>query len=233
MPYRPQFATFHTNHVAHYQHTYWKAMEPDKFVPLETTRDEVATYGPAIEFGYVTADQLLGRVLETIDSDTVLVVASSMGQKPFQSTLKGGKQIAQWRSLNSLLEILGVHATATAISTMSDEFVIYATPDAERDRILSMLQASYIDTPDRKTFVCGSVEGAVRVNLKPHGAGTIKPTAKVHFPTAPDAIQALTSSVGHNATIAVIPEGPYVLAKVANVSARHSPAEAPAPSLLA
>jgi len=53
------------------------------------------------------------------------------------------------------------------------------------------------------------------------------------FPTAPDAIQALTSSVGHNATIAVIPEGPYVLAKVANVSARHSPAEARAPSLLA
>jgi len=147
----------------------------------------VATYGPAIEFGHVTAEQLLGRVLESIDSDTVLVIASSMGQKPFQSTLKGGKQIAQWRSLNSLLEILGVHATATAISTMSDEFVIYATPDAERDRILSMLQASYIDTPDRKTFVCGSVEGAVRVNLKPHGAGTIKPTAKVHFPTAPDA----------------------------------------------
>ncbi len=36
--HRPQFATFHTNHVAHYQHTYWKAMQPDKFRPLETSR---------------------------------------------------------------------------------------------------------------------------------------------------------------------------------------------------
>jgi len=53
------------------------------------------------------------------------------------------------------------------------------------------------------------------------------------FPTAPDAIHALTSSVGPNATIAVIPEGPYVLAKVADTSARNSPAEAPAPSLFA
>ena len=53
------------------------------------------------------------------------------------------------------------------------------------------------------------------------------------FPTAPEAIEALTSSLGPNASIAVIPEGPYVLAKVAQPSALHSPAEAPAPSLLA
>src|SRR5262245_57515429 len=27
--YKPEFATFHTNHVAHYMHTYWKAMQPE------------------------------------------------------------------------------------------------------------------------------------------------------------------------------------------------------------
>jgi nickel-dependent lactate racemase len=53
------------------------------------------------------------------------------------------------------------------------------------------------------------------------------------FPTATAAVQALTSSLGPNASIAVIPECPYVLAKVAQSSARHSPAEAPAPVLLA
>ena len=29
--HRPEFATFHTNHVAHYMHTYWKAMRPEIF----------------------------------------------------------------------------------------------------------------------------------------------------------------------------------------------------------
>ena len=195
---RPEFATFHTNHVAHYQHTYWKAMDPNAFRPLETSAEEVSTYGPAIEHGYVTADQLLGQVVDLIDSDTVLVVASSMGQKPFQSTLKGGKQIAQWRSLNALLDILGVRSTARAVATMSDEFVIYAQPQQERDRILGMLQASYIDTPGRNTFVCGAIEGAVRVNLKPYEVGTIKPTSNVHFPSAPGTPSLQYDSVIYN-----------------------------------
>lgn len=185
--YQPDFATFHTNHVAHYQHTYWKAMDPEKFRPLETTREEIETYGPAIEYGYVTADQLLGSAMELLDGNTVLVVASSMGQKPFQSALKGGKQIAQWRSLNALLDILGVRSSAKAVSTMSDEFVIYTKPDSARDRILKMLQSSYIDVPERKTFVVGSVEGAVRVNLKVYDVGVVKSTSLVHFPDAPNA----------------------------------------------
>ena len=183
--YQPDFATFHTNHVAHYQHTYWKAMDPEKFRPLETTREEIETYGPAIEHGYVTADQLLGRVMQLLDRHTVLVVASSMGQKPFQSALKGGKQIAQWRSLDALLDILGVRSTAKAISTMSDEFVIYARPDSERDRILNMLKTTYIDSPEQKTFVVSSVDGAVRVNLKVYEIGRVKPTSIIHFPEAP------------------------------------------------
>jgi predicted AlkP superfamily phosphohydrolase/phosphomutase len=184
--HRPDFATFHTNHVAHYQHTYWKAMDPEKFQPLETTKDEIETYGPAIEYGYTTADALIGRLFELLDRDTVLVVASSMGQKPFHSALKGGKQIAQWRSLDALLTILGVRSTARAISTMSDEFVIYA-PDAERDRIFAMLQASYMDVPEQKTFVCAKIDGAVRVNLKAYDVGRVKASSTVYFPAAPGA----------------------------------------------
>ena len=182
--HRPDFATFHTNHVAHYMHTYWKAMEPDKFKPLETSEQERDVYGGAIEYGYVTADELVGRALKLIDKDTVLVMASSMGQKPFRSTLEGGKAIAQWRSLNQLLDILNARGTARAVSTMSDEFVIYAA-DAERDRILGILESSYIDVPERKTFFCSVIEGAVRVNLLPHEIRLIKPDSQVHFPQAP------------------------------------------------
>src|SRR3712207_9275648 len=48
--HRPEFASFHTNHVAHYMHTYWKAMRPDLF-PQETTREERENYGGGIEHG--------------------------------------------------------------------------------------------------------------------------------------------------------------------------------------
>jgi len=197
--YSPDFATFHTNHVAHYMHTYWKAMAPDQFKPLETTRQEMETYGPAIEHGYRVADELLGRTLKLIEgSDTVLVVASSMGQKPYRASLNGGKQIAQWRSLPKLLELLGAERVARANATMSDEFVVYVDNDAARDRILQMLQASYIDEPGQPTFVCGSIDGAVRVNLKMYGVGAIKPDSRVCFPTAPGAPVARYEDVIYN-----------------------------------
>ena len=57
--YQPAFACFHTNHVAHLQHTYWKAMQPERFRPVETTEQEQKTFGGAIEYGYISADRLL------------------------------------------------------------------------------------------------------------------------------------------------------------------------------
>jgi len=183
--HRPEFATFHTNHVAHYMHTYWKAMQPEAFKPLETTREEIETFGPAIEHGYRSADRLLANVLSVLDADTVLIVASSMGQKPYRSALAGGKEISQWRSLPVLLDILGARS-AKAISTMSDEFVIYAD-HATLPRIREMLEAAYIDTQDQKLFYVCSLDNAIRVNLMVYDVGKVKRDSKLHFPLSPGA----------------------------------------------
>jgi predicted AlkP superfamily phosphohydrolase/phosphomutase len=182
---KPDFATFHTNHVAHYMHTYWKAMQPDRFLPIETTRKEIEIYGPAIEHGYRVADQLIAKVLPLLDSNTVLMIASSMGQKPYQSKLQGGKQVCQWRSLPALLNILGVQGSSRAISTMSDEFVIY-TPTAEiSSDVKRMLDAAYIDSAECKAFYASVMDGAVRVNLVPHEMSKVKRDSKVYFPLSP------------------------------------------------
>jgi hypothetical protein len=185
LKHRPDFASFHTNHVAHYMHTYWKAMDPSAFMPLETSRQERDSFGGAIEHGYVVADRLLSRVLKLVDSDTVVAVLSSMGQKPYKAVLKGGKQICQWRSLPSLLDILGVRSNATAISTMSDEFVIYSDAPDRREYILQTLSGSYIDRPEQKTFICSAVERGIRVNLVAHERDAVKAASNVHFPGAP------------------------------------------------
>ena len=73
--HRPDFATFHTNHVAHYQHRYWRATDPGAFLE-QPSADELKKYGGAVRFGYQSADRLLAELERMIDRDTVLIVAS-------------------------------------------------------------------------------------------------------------------------------------------------------------
>lgn len=161
----PEFATFHTNHVAHYQHTYWKPMQPEVF-PQETSSEEIRIYGKAIEHGYQTADELIGRVLKLIDHDTTLMVASSMGQKPFISNLKKGRRIKQLRSLDQLLKILGVTEKAKALTTMSDQFNIYTDNKSDAEFISKALQSAYVDTKIQPMFSVETFAENITATLK-------------------------------------------------------------------
>jgi arylsulfatase A-like enzyme len=163
--HQPHFATFHTNHVAHYMHTYWKAMSPEAF-PQTTTPDEIRVYGGAIEYGYAAADELLSRMLRLLDGSTTLVVASSMGQKPYVSPLRNGKPISQLRSLDRLMEIVGLNGRARALSTMSDQFNLYPDTAATGAEATKILEAAYVDEPGRAMFDVHRVEDCLTVNLK-------------------------------------------------------------------
>jgi hypothetical protein len=165
--HRPEFATFHTNHVAHYMHTYWKAMRPEAF-RQETTPDEVRVFGRAIEHGYRTADELLKRMLGLLDGDTVMVVASSMGQKPFVSDVEETRPIIQLRSLDGLMKILGVEGRAKAISTMCDQFNVYPESGEARDFIINALKSAYVDSPGQRMFYVYTVEDGITANLNPY-----------------------------------------------------------------
>jgi hypothetical protein len=162
---KPQFASFHTNHVAHYMHTYWKAMQPELF-PQASSEDERRNFSGAIEHGYRTADNLLQRMMGLLDHDTVMVVASSMGQKPFITSLKKGKRVGQLRSLEHLVKLLSVNDRVRALSTMSDQFNLYADNPATRDIIWERLKRVYIDTPERPMFSLDKVENSVTVTLQ-------------------------------------------------------------------
>jgi hypothetical protein len=163
--HRPDFASFHTNHVAHYMHTYWKAMQPDLF-PQETTEEERRSYSGTIEHGYRSADELLKRMMGLMDNNTVMVVASSMGQKPFITSLKKGKRVGQLRSLEQLLAILGAEGSVRALPTMSDQFNLYADTPATREFVLCNLKTVYIDSPERPMFNIETVENSLTVTLR-------------------------------------------------------------------
>jgi predicted AlkP superfamily phosphohydrolase/phosphomutase len=181
--HQPRFATFHTNHVAHYQHTYWKAMQPNEFLPLETTLKERKIYGSAIEFGYQAADRVLAEMIDLMDQDTVLVVASSMGQKPFKTQLKDGKKIMQIKNLDRLLEILQVKGKAHAVSMMSDQFNIYCDSPELLASIHDQIKAAYVDTPDFHAFSTGMEGSAITCSLR--RADTLSEESALTFPATP------------------------------------------------
>jgi hypothetical protein len=179
LKHRPRFATFHSNHVAHYMHSYWKAMQPELF-PQHTSPDEVRVFGTAIEHGYRTADALLKRMMRLLDGETVMVVASSMGQKPFVTKLKNGKAIVQLRSLDKVVDILGMKDKARALPTMSDQFNLYAESPEARDSIMSALDSAYIDAPGHRMFETEAVENSVTVTLKRYD--TVSEDSRCYFP---------------------------------------------------
>jgi hypothetical protein len=164
--HRPDFASFHSNHVAHYQHTYWKAMQPELF-PQPSSPEEQSIYGEAIAHGYVVADELLGRILRLLERDTLLIVASSMGQQPYLSSLKDGKPVRQIRSLDKLMELISAPGVGT-LPTMSDQFNVYPQSEAAKEQILNGLRRAYVDRPERPLFYIDTVADGITATLRPY-----------------------------------------------------------------
>ncbi|HWO27066.1 MAG TPA: alkaline phosphatase family protein [Kofleriaceae bacterium] len=93
--HRPGFACMHSNHVAFVQHRFWRAAEPHRFgaalSPTDArffkTHEELARweahFSRAIEDAFVRTDAMLARLAKLLDPDGVLVLATALGQRPF------------------------------------------------------------------------------------------------------------------------------------------------------
>jgi hypothetical protein len=119
-------------------------------------------------------------MLELVDRDTVLVIASSMGQKPFISPLKKGKRIGQPRSLDRLMEILDVKEHVKTLMTMSGQFNVYPDSPQSRETVLNNLKAAYIDEPSRLMFYIDTLDDSFTVNLRHYDETT--DDSRCYFP---------------------------------------------------
>jgi len=150
--YQPALATFHTNHVAHYQHLYWRAMQPDVF-PDAPLPEEREIYRGAIEHGYRIADRILSDALDAIDGETVLIVASSMGQQPYiNPSFASGKRLLRLRSFETIIDLLGLEGQIRVVPTMADQFNIYAVTQEVLEVVARIFTGAYIETPAQPMF---------------------------------------------------------------------------------
>lgn len=78
---RPVFASFFANSTAHFQHSYWRNMEPDRF-DVKPTNPKPDEYENAIAFGYEQMDELLGRFVRLAGESATIIFSTAISQQP-------------------------------------------------------------------------------------------------------------------------------------------------------
>jgi hypothetical protein len=119
---KPHFSSFFLNSTAHFQHLYWRNLEPDQFL-VKPTASEQAEYKGAILFGYQEMDRLLGYFFELADRDTTLILCTGLSQQPcLKYESEGGKLLYRPRDFTRFIAFTGIGAPAEIVPVMSECF---------------------------------------------------------------------------------------------------------------
>lgn len=181
---QPDFATWHTNHAAHYMHHYWRAMDDTKF-HAPAPAEEKRKYGAAVEYGYEVCDKLLGRFLELIDEDTILVLASSMGQQPYLADLyPEGKIVVRFKDIHKVLNLIGAKGVTEVIPTMVPQWNVKVPDAADRARIKSLFERAHVKGGTKREAFHVSEVGEI-LTVTPYGLAKREGEIRYFFPDAP------------------------------------------------
>jgi hypothetical protein len=184
--HRPDFATWHTNHAAHYMHHYWRAMDDSGF-PATASPHEKIKYGAAVQHGYEVCDQLLGKFLRLCDRDTVVVLASSMGQQPFVSSLyPEGKIAVRFLDVGQVLDIVGARGATDIVPMMLPQYNVRIADATERARVRDLLRAARAEGAVHAEAI-GVEESGELLILTPRGLARVDGGVRYFFPGAPNA----------------------------------------------
>jgi hypothetical protein len=145
---KPDFSTFFLNSTAHYQHIYWRHMDPESF-EVKPDPAERAIYEDAIPYGYRQMDQMCGRFMDLAGSDTTLVFLTALSQEP---CLKyediGGKMMYRPEDFEQFLEAVGISQPVKAAPVMAEEFQLdFETEDAAREAEAKLRELRYAGEP--------------------------------------------------------------------------------------
>ncbi len=122
--FKPHFSTFFLNSTAHFQHMYWRNMEPDKF-DVKPSAQEQMEYEDAVLLGYKEMDKLIGNFLKLADNNTTLILNTALSQQPCLTyEVTGGKRLYRPRKFENLLNFAGIKSAYVCTPVMAEEFFI-------------------------------------------------------------------------------------------------------------
>jgi len=138
---RPVFSTFFLNSTAHMQHAYWRHMQPELF-NVAPSAAEQQQYGSAILLGYKEMDRLLGRMLQVVGEDAIVILATALSQQPcllFEE--KGGKHSYYVKEYSKLMNFAGVSCPHRTAPVMAGQFWVHPQNPADAADIQAKLGA--------------------------------------------------------------------------------------------
>ncbi len=140
----PHFATLFLNTVAHYQHKYWRNMEPEHFEQKPSAADQ-EKFKDAILCAHQSFDQVIGNVLDAVGDDTTVILCTALSQQPYvRAEASGGKRFYRPHRFEDLSTMLGLNDVEKFLPVMSEQFhILFAgnEPAAqEAERKLSALR---------------------------------------------------------------------------------------------
>ncbi len=179
--YQPDFATWHTNHAAHYMHHYWRSYDDTAFI-MKATEKEKAETGGAIEFGYTLCDQLLGRFLKLIGEDTILAVATSMGQQPYVAEMfPDGRVVVRMTDPRRILDLVGAKGTTDLVPTMVPQWNVRIADATERARVIDVFRRCRVTGVERPNAFYITETGDI-ITFQPMGIGKHSGEIRYFFP---------------------------------------------------
>jgi hypothetical protein len=142
---RPTLSTFFVNSTAHYQHFYWRNMEPALF-PLRDDANRDCGLEGAILFGYRKMDRIVQDAMALAGDDATLVLCSALGAQPLlHYDADGGKQIMRAIDMDNFLAFAGVVQNHTYAPVMSEEFHLLFDSEADAVAAQTRLLALTLD----------------------------------------------------------------------------------------
>ncbi|MDQ3331566.1 MAG: alkaline phosphatase family protein [Planctomycetota bacterium] len=182
--HKPDLATFHTNHVAHYQHRYWRSMDPKPFLAAPSD-DERRRFGGAIEYGYRIADEVLRKMWSLADENTVVILASGLGQKPYVTEdFKEGRTIVRVRDVNQIVDLCGVSGHCTPIMMMAPQWNLEIKDAKKRAQAERVLKSAWYRTPETRLFAYELVGDTINFNFFQKNMNPLDLEATCGFPEA-------------------------------------------------
>src|SRR5262249_7559564 len=121
---RPHFSTFFLNSTAHFQHAYWRNMEPEAFL-IKPGPDDQRGLEDAIPYGYRNMDDLLGRLTALAGPDATIIFCTGLSQQPYlKLESAGGKHFYRLRTPDLLSARLGIAEKYAYHPVMAEQFCL-------------------------------------------------------------------------------------------------------------
>jgi hypothetical protein len=144
---QPDFASFFLNSTAHFQHCYWRNMEPEKF-RVRPSDKEQRDYSKTILFGYKSMDDLMGRFMRLVDSGATLIFCTALSQQPYlDHEESGGRHYYRLREPAVLTKPFGVADPFTYEPVMAAQFYLRFSNQDQLDRAERQLSRFQIVHP--------------------------------------------------------------------------------------